>query len=231
MTTPIRIPTAIETVPLAALKPSPRNAKTHPEAQVAALAAIIREYGWTVPVVIDADGGIVAGHCRLEAARRLGMEAVPCVRADHLTARQVRALRLADNRVAELGAWDVGAVSTELADLPELANLWPKAGKPVTEGDGEPELADQIAAAKDWQDCYDAAEKRAEKIAAKIETIRRKRPEVLSRGKALVLSADTNECLVFVDDSLADVLTELRRYVEAGEASPLACLLDRVHKL
>ena len=227
----IQLPDKVEMVKIADLAPYARNAKTHPEAQVKALAEIIREYGWTVPVVIDAGGCIIAGHCRLEAARRLGMEAVPCVRADHLTARQVRALRLADNRVAELGAWDVGAVSTELADLPELAALWPAAGKPEAEVDGEPELADQIAAAKDWQDCYDAAEKRAEKIAAKIETIRRKRPEVLSRGKALVLSADTNECLVFVDDSLADVLAELRRYVEAGEASPLACILDRVHKL
>ena len=228
----IQLPDKVEMVKIDAIAPYARNAKTHPEAQVKALAEIIREYGWTVPVVIDAGGCIIAGHCRLEAARRLGMESVPCIRAGHLTTRQVRALRLADNRVAELGAWDIGAVSTELADLPELAALWPQAGKAGDDGDQQtPDLADQIAAAKDWQDNYDAAEKRADGIAKKLETLRRKQPEALARGRAVVLSAATNECLVIADDSLADVLAELRRYAEAGEASPLACLLDRVHKL
>ncbi|MCY4318351.1 MAG: site-specific DNA-methyltransferase [Alphaproteobacteria bacterium] len=99
------------------LTPYDRNAKTHPAAQVDLIRRSITEYGWTVPVLIDADGSVIAGHGRIEAAKALGMAEVPTIQLDHLTPAQVRAYRLADNKLTELGAWDDGLLSEELKRL------------------------------------------------------------------------------------------------------------------
>ena len=78
------------------------------------VANSIREFGWKQPIVIDRDGVIVAGHTRLKAAQRLGLKTAPCVVADDLTDEQVRAYRLADNKVAEMATWDFEALELEL---------------------------------------------------------------------------------------------------------------------
>ena len=110
----------LESVPIEALIPYARNARKHSDEQVAQLAASIREFGFNAPVLVDAENGIIAGHGRVLAARKLGLEAVPCLRLDHLTETQRKAYILADNRLAELGGgWDDEMLGLELADLRE----------------------------------------------------------------------------------------------------------------
>jgi len=103
--------------PVDALVPYARNARTHSDAQVAQIAASIREFGWTNPVLIDEDGGIIAGHGRVLAARVLGQGEVPCITLNGLTKTQRRAYVLADNRLALNAGWDDEMLSLELADL------------------------------------------------------------------------------------------------------------------
>jgi ParB-like nuclease domain len=101
------------------LLPYIRNARTHTDAQVAQVAASIREFGWTNPLLVAADGVIIAGHARLAAARKLRMTEVPVIVLDHLTDAQRRALVLADNRLALDAGWDEEMLRVELASLQE----------------------------------------------------------------------------------------------------------------
>jgi DNA modification methylase len=107
----------IEHWPLARLLPYARNARTHSDDQVAQIAASIVEFGFTNPCLVGADGVLVAGHGRLLAARKLGLETVPVVVLDHLSSTQRRALVLADNRIAENAGWDDATLRTELEAL------------------------------------------------------------------------------------------------------------------
>jgi DNA modification methylase len=114
---PPRLPDTVEHWPLDRLTPYARNVRTHSEDQVAQIAASIIEFGWLNPVLIDDAGNVIAGHGRLLAARKLGLETVPVIRASHLTPAQVRAYRLADNRLAELSGWNEEMLATELVAL------------------------------------------------------------------------------------------------------------------
>ncbi|GAA4331909.1 DNA modification methylase [Variovorax defluvii] len=107
----------IEQWPTAKLVPYARNARTHSDAQVAQIAASIAEFGFTNPILAGSDGVIVAGHGRLAAAQKLGLEAVPVVVLDHLSPTQRRALVIADNRIAENAGWDDVMLRVELAAL------------------------------------------------------------------------------------------------------------------
>ena len=90
----------------ASLAENPRNARTHSKKQIRQIADSIREFGFTNPILIDADNMILAGHCRLAAAKQLGMEEVPCVRIEELTPEQKCAYVLADNKLALNAGWD-----------------------------------------------------------------------------------------------------------------------------
>lgn len=103
--------------PLAELIPYVRNARTHSDEQVIQIAASIREFGWTNPVLIDADRGIIAGHGRVMAARKLGLAEVPTIELSHLTPAQRRAYVLADNKLAENAGWDFDLLKLELGEL------------------------------------------------------------------------------------------------------------------
>jgi ParB-like chromosome segregation protein Spo0J len=107
----------IEIVGVERLIPYARNSRTHDDAQVAQIAASIREFGFTNPVLIDADHGIIAGHGRVLAARKLGLTEVPCIRLTHLTETQKRAYIIADNKLALNAGWDEEALRLELGDL------------------------------------------------------------------------------------------------------------------
>lgn len=100
-----------------ALIPYARNSRTHSDEQVAQIAASIKEFGFTNPVLIDADNGIVAGHGRLLAARKLGMKEVPTINFGHLTDTQRRAYVIADNKLALNAGWDWDILKVELNDL------------------------------------------------------------------------------------------------------------------
>ena len=101
------------------LIPCARNSRSHSEAQVAQIAGSIREFGFTNPVLIDGENGIIAGHGRVMAACKLGLDKVPCIRLAHLTETQKRAYIIADNKLALNAGWDEEMLGLELADLRE----------------------------------------------------------------------------------------------------------------
>ena len=107
----------IEHIELTELKPYEKNAKKHPPKQVDLLAKNIQRFGFTTPVLVDKDNSVIAGHGRLLALKQLGHKDVPCVRMEHLTPDEVKALRLADNKIAELGEWDMDLAIDELKEL------------------------------------------------------------------------------------------------------------------
>jgi len=102
-----------------ALVPYARNSRTHSDAQIDKIAASIREFGFLNPVITDGDNGIVAGHGRIMAAQKLGMDEVPVVEAAHLTESQKRAYVIADNRLALDAGWDDEMLRVEFAELEE----------------------------------------------------------------------------------------------------------------
>ena len=107
----------IEQWPLARLRPYERNARTHSPEQVAQIAASIQEFGFTNPILVGEDDGIIAGHGRLAAAMDLGLTEVPVIVLGHLTAEQRRAYVLADNQLALNAGWDMELLATELQEL------------------------------------------------------------------------------------------------------------------
>jgi ParB-like chromosome segregation protein Spo0J len=110
----------IESIKLEKLIPYAKNSRTHDDFQIQQIAASIREFGFTNPVLIDSEDGIIAGHGRVMAARKLGLTEVPCIRLGHLTETQKKAYIIADNRIAEVGGgWDEEMLGLELADLRE----------------------------------------------------------------------------------------------------------------
>lgn len=106
----------IKNKPLSEITPYPKNAKKHDEKQINNVAESIKQYGFVQPVVIDKDGVIVIGHCRTLAAKKLGLNSVPCVCVDDLTPEQVNALRIVDNKTNE-SDWDFDILQDELAEL------------------------------------------------------------------------------------------------------------------
>jgi DNA modification methylase len=112
-----RLADKIEHWPTSKLVPYARNARTHSDAQIAQIAASIAEFGFVNPCLVGADGVIVAGHGRLAAAQKLGLETVPVIVLDHLTPTQRRALVIADNRIAENAGWDAAMLRIELEAL------------------------------------------------------------------------------------------------------------------
>lgn len=101
------------------IKPYEKNAKKHPDEQIGRIANSIKAFGFKQPLVIDKDNVLVIGHGRLEAAKRLGFDTVPCVRADDLTEDQIKALRLADNKTNE-SDWDFDFLNIELDDITDI---------------------------------------------------------------------------------------------------------------
>ena len=145
----------IEQVSIEALIPYARNSRTHSDAQVAQIAASIKEFGFTNPVLIDEDGGIIAGHGRTLAARKLGLDEVPCLRLAYLSEAQKKAYIIADNKLALNAGWDDEMLKVELSELKdldfdlsligfdadELANLLePEQVEGLTDEDEVPEL-------------------------------------------------------------------------------------------
>ena len=107
-------------VPIENLKRNPRNARTHPQKQLRQLADSIANLGFWIPILADNDGNIIAGHGRFEAAKQLGLKRVPVIRVDGLSEAQLRALALADNKIAEAAGWDRERLLGELIELSEL---------------------------------------------------------------------------------------------------------------
>lgn len=109
----------IEELQLSEITPYEKNPRRNDNA-VEYVAESIRKFGFKVPLVIDANGVIVTGHTRYKAAQQLGMKTVPCIRATDLTSEQIKAFRLADNKVAEFASWDFELLQGELQELEGL---------------------------------------------------------------------------------------------------------------
>jgi ParB-like chromosome segregation protein Spo0J len=109
--------------PIDSLIPYAKNARVHDEAQIAQIAGSIKEFGFNNPVLIDKDNGIIAGHGRVMAARKLGLTEVPTILLDHLNETQRKAYILADNRIAINSTWDNEVLSLELMDIKDDVSL------------------------------------------------------------------------------------------------------------
>lgn len=116
----INIPDRIEQTDIADLVPYARNSRTHSPEQIAQIAASIREFGFTNPVLIDSGGGIVAGHGRVMAATKIGLSRVPCIRLGHLNEAQKRAYVIADNKIALNAGWDQEVLTDEMREIAEM---------------------------------------------------------------------------------------------------------------
>jgi DNA modification methylase len=110
----------LELIAIDKLIPYANNARTHSDEQIKKIQASLREFGFVNPVLIDKDCGIIAGHGRVEAAKREGMTEVPCVWVEHLTEAQKKAYILADNRLALDAGWDMEVLKVELAGLQDI---------------------------------------------------------------------------------------------------------------
>lgn len=140
------------------LIPYARNSRTHSDAQVAQIAASIKEFGWTNPVLMDGDNGIIAGHGRVLGARKLGMATIPCIELSGLTETQKRAYIIADNKLALNAGWDEEVLAVELTDMKDAgfdlgligfstdeidALLVPVVTEGLTDEDAVPEVQDE----------------------------------------------------------------------------------------
>jgi DNA modification methylase len=151
---------------LSSLSPYARNARTHSDQQVAEIAASIRAFGWTNPILVDGDNGIIAGHGRLLAARKLGMTEVPVIELAGMSATEKRAYVIADNKLVLNAGWDREVLSLELKDLEglgfdlsltgfgdeELAGLFNIRGTGLTDPDQVPEV-EEVAISRP-SDCW-----------------------------------------------------------------------------
>lgn len=111
------LPMQIENLAISNIKPYENNARTHPKKQIELIADNIKRFGFTTPCLVDKDNNLIAGHGRIEAVKLLDWSEVPVVRMENLTEEEVKALRLADNKLAEMSEWDMGLVTDELKEL------------------------------------------------------------------------------------------------------------------
>lgn len=109
----------IKTLKIGDIHPYEKNPRKN-DKSVAAVARSIEEFGWQQPIVVDVNHEIICGHTRYKAAKKLGMKEVPCVIAENLTEEQIKAYRLADNKVGESSEWDLPLLSEELADIIDI---------------------------------------------------------------------------------------------------------------
>lgn len=219
---------------LETLTPYERNAKAHPPEQIAKIAASIAEFGFLVPIVIDTHGVIVAGHGRHEAARLLGMAEVPTVDAGSLTPEQIRAFRIADNKVAE-SDWLEESLQEELQALHDAGydiNLTGFSLEEITGGDDELEKRILAEEAPDPQE-ETGIEDFTRQIQERIQEIAAADPHRFEKAEAVILPLrkGSRDCFILVDPCTADAIRELRRYHGAGETSPLDCLFRSIFSM
>tara|TARA_Y100001973_G_C5175340_1_gene321546 strand:- start:908 stop:1576 length:669 start_codon:yes stop_codon:yes gene_type:complete len=109
----------IEEIKVSELEPYEKNTRTHSNEQISQLQKSINEFGFTNPILVDKEGGVIAGHGRLLAAKKMGMKEVPCIRLENLDEKQKRAYVIADNKLAENAGWDLELLKEEIYELGE----------------------------------------------------------------------------------------------------------------
>jgi len=189
---------------VSSLIPYARNARTHSDAQVAQLAASIREFGFTSPIVIDEEGGILAGHGRVLALRKLGVEEVPCIEAAGLSEAQRRAYVLADNKLALNAGWDEEMLRVELGDLQGLGFDLELTGFDEMELEG---LFDEPAGTQGLTEPEEDSNLYTKKITPPVYEIRGEKPDVSS----LLDRTKAQELIEGIES--ADVPDDVRRFL------------------
>lgn len=116
----VEMPKDLQFWNLESLQPYERNSRHHSAEQVERICQSMKEFGFTNPILVDGENGIIAGHGRLEAAKKLGLKEVPVIQLGHLTDEQKRAYVIADNKMAELSHWNMETLKSELSELKEL---------------------------------------------------------------------------------------------------------------
>ena len=172
---------AVERRAVAALIPNARNARKHGPAQIAEIAGLIREFGWTIPVLIDEEDRIIAGHGRVLAAQQLAIVEIPVIVARGWTLAQKRAYALADNEIASHSTWDKALLRVELIELQQQAIDLTTIGfttadaAPDAASDGELPQALQLEPAREYAVvmCDDLAEWEQLKVAFGLVPVRR----------------------------------------------------------
>lgn len=153
----VEMPKKLQFWSLEKLKPYERNSREHSPEQIKRIAESMKTFGFTNPILVDGDNGIIAGHGRLAAAKELGLDKVPVIQLEHLTDEQRRAYIIADNRLAELSTWNNEILKSELSELQELGFdleligfdqeqlteiMPPEKSEPLTDEDAVPEVED-----------------------------------------------------------------------------------------
>lgn len=137
----------ITEIKVSEIKAYAKNVKKHDDEQVKQIANSIKQFGFRQPVVVDKNNEIVIGHGRVEAAKVLDMDTVPCIKADDLTEEQIKALRIADNKLAEKAVWDNDALAEELKAIGESIDMtdfgFGDFELEILTGDFEPEVFDK----------------------------------------------------------------------------------------
>lgn len=220
-------------VPIADLRPHPRNPNTHPRRQIELLADIITRQGWRAPVTVSRRSGfIVAGHGRVLAAQAAGLDVAPVDYQDFATEAAELEHLLADNRIAELAEIDEDTVRAILAEAGLDASLTGYEGDALSAllaADPVADLAADIATEAEHQpEEGPDPEAMTASFTAHIDRLAKQHPERLRGALAVIVPAGkggTADCLVLSDPACADAARELRRLAEAGHPSPAAALL------
>ena len=230
----------VRKVALADCKPHPQNPRRHPDLGTpgwdALKASLAHDY-YDPIVWNERNRMLVSGHLRVKVMTADGYSHADAVIVDydeptHL-ARMLAANKLTGQDDMQAVKDLLNVLDTGAIDIPAMTGY--------TEAEQErlmtqfhveqsEKLASTIAGEPEYQPEHDEAEKRADAITEKLRQLQRQKPESLLRARGIVLSSADNQVLL-IDDNLPDVLTELRRYVDTGEQSPLAAMLDAVHKL
>ncbi len=221
----------VQNMPIDKLTPYPDNPRQIPAEAVQAVARSIKEFGFRVPIVVDAKRVVIAGHTRLLAAKQLGLREVPVHVATDLTPDQVRALRLADNKTATFTKWNAPCLDKELAALQAASTLLCEAAGFPLEVEA---LVQAIREEKPFDDADAQAKRRQEKAEKLAATIEKVKAVVSDRSdvQAVVIPLDeTGKAFILADPVFADFVSELKRAIDAGEQSPLAAILKEVRPL
>ena len=185
--------------PISGLMPYARNARLHDESQLTSLEQSFREFGWTMPVLVDETGGVIAGHARLIIAERLGFDVAPVLTATGWDEGRRRAYILADNKLTERGGWDWELVAAELKDIRDLGTPLDLTGfedfetEPLLAADWKPpekpEATDKPHSATDAKQITVTSEQ-YETIMGAVQRVRDQNGNArMSEGKALEMIA------------------------------------------
>ena len=219
---------------IATLLPYQSNPKAHPPEQITKIAASISEYGFLVPLVIDNESVIIAGHGRYRAAKLLGLKEVPTVSAGNLTAAQIRAFRIADNKVAE-SDWLDEALQAELRELHNAGYDIGLTGFTLEEITGpDDDLEKQIMAEQEPPPVDNTSIADITKqIQDRMQEIAAADPKRLEKAQAIILplKKGSRSCFILADPNTGDAIRELQRYHDAGESSPLDCLFRSIFSM